>query len=260
MFDMQNIGRKISALRKERDMTQMELADQMGISFQAVSNWERGNSMPDIGKLPELAKILNVSVDELLGDEKAAGAVEKALQPETHGPMNPQEFAQVAPLMKPRQAEEAADRIDFSGLSLKDVLTLAPFISQKTIDKLALKAAENENAGFRDLCCLAPFMSRDVIDKLFLSGESQSVSKLAAIAPFVSMDAMDAMVARLVNQEDVSMNKLAGLAPFMSRETLRWVAKKGIDRDGFRGITALLPFLGKDFLEDSLERSSYFQK
>ena len=38
-------------------MTQMELADRMGISFQVVSNWERGNSMPDISKLPELAEI-----------------------------------------------------------------------------------------------------------------------------------------------------------------------------------------------------------
>lgn len=44
MFNMQKIGRKISELRKDKNMTQMELADQMGISFQAVSNWERGVS------------------------------------------------------------------------------------------------------------------------------------------------------------------------------------------------------------------------
>ena len=47
MLNMERVGRKISELRRERNMTQMELADQMGISFQAVSNWERGNSMPD---------------------------------------------------------------------------------------------------------------------------------------------------------------------------------------------------------------------
>ena len=44
MFDMQRIGRKIFEFRKSRNMTQMELADQLGISFQAVSNWERGVS------------------------------------------------------------------------------------------------------------------------------------------------------------------------------------------------------------------------
>ena len=48
MLNMERVGRKISELRRERNMTQMELADQMGISFQAVSNWERGTSMPDI--------------------------------------------------------------------------------------------------------------------------------------------------------------------------------------------------------------------
>lgn len=44
MFNMENIGLKISELRKSKDMTQMELADKMNISFQAVSNWERGVS------------------------------------------------------------------------------------------------------------------------------------------------------------------------------------------------------------------------
>ena len=41
MFSMQEIGIRISALRKQQNRTQMELADRLGISFQAVSNWER---------------------------------------------------------------------------------------------------------------------------------------------------------------------------------------------------------------------------
>ena len=45
MFDTKIIGKKIAALRKAKDMTQMELADKLGISFQAVSNWERGGSL-----------------------------------------------------------------------------------------------------------------------------------------------------------------------------------------------------------------------
>lgn len=47
-MNMQAIGKKISALRKERDMTQVDLADKLGVTYQAVSSWERGNSMPDI--------------------------------------------------------------------------------------------------------------------------------------------------------------------------------------------------------------------
>ena len=44
MFDMKQVGKQIADLRKENNMTQMELADKMGVSFQAVSNWERGIS------------------------------------------------------------------------------------------------------------------------------------------------------------------------------------------------------------------------
>ena len=54
MFNMKQVGRKIVALRKAQNMTQTELADKMNVSFQAVSNWERGNSMPDLSKLPQL--------------------------------------------------------------------------------------------------------------------------------------------------------------------------------------------------------------
>ena len=60
-FDMHRIGRTIAQLRREHNMTQMQLADEMNVSFQAVSNWERGQSMPDISKLPELAELFGVT-------------------------------------------------------------------------------------------------------------------------------------------------------------------------------------------------------
>ena len=59
MFNMKQVGKKIVSLRKSRNMTQTELADKMDVSFQAVSNWERGNSMPDISKLPQLAALFD---------------------------------------------------------------------------------------------------------------------------------------------------------------------------------------------------------
>ncbi len=43
-FDMCRIGQTIARMRREHDMTQMQLADEMGVSFQAVSNWEQGVS------------------------------------------------------------------------------------------------------------------------------------------------------------------------------------------------------------------------
>ena len=67
MFETVKVGRRIAQFRKKKNMTQFELADALGISFQAVSNWERGNSMPDISRLSELAEIFDVSVDDILG-------------------------------------------------------------------------------------------------------------------------------------------------------------------------------------------------
>ena len=68
MFDMTCVGHNICMLRKSIGITQMELADRLGISFQAVSNWERGISMPDISKLNELSALFNVSIDEILSE------------------------------------------------------------------------------------------------------------------------------------------------------------------------------------------------
>lgn len=60
------LGRKIAQLRKEKGMTQLELAGLMGVTDKAVSKWERDLSYPDITTLPRLAEVLGVSVDELL--------------------------------------------------------------------------------------------------------------------------------------------------------------------------------------------------
>ena len=62
---------KIKKLRKDKDMTQEQLAEYMGVSPQAVSRWETGTTCPDIFALPALAELFGITVDGLLGvDEK----------------------------------------------------------------------------------------------------------------------------------------------------------------------------------------------
>lgn len=68
----QTLGQKIAELRKEKGMTQLELANQLNITDKAVSKWERDISCPDINTFPKIAEILGVSVDELLKSSKAA--------------------------------------------------------------------------------------------------------------------------------------------------------------------------------------------
>ncbi|MGL5245898.1 MAG: helix-turn-helix domain-containing protein, partial [Sarcina sp.] len=61
-----NIGETILKLRKERKITQEQLAGMVGVSAGAVSKWERSNSTPDITLLAPIARALNTSLDILL--------------------------------------------------------------------------------------------------------------------------------------------------------------------------------------------------
>ena len=74
MMDM-TIGKRIALLRKEKGLTQEELASHMGVSPQAVSKWENDQTCPDISALPKLARLLGVSVDELLEGKQELPAV-----------------------------------------------------------------------------------------------------------------------------------------------------------------------------------------
>ncbi|MGN0628229.1 MAG: helix-turn-helix domain-containing protein [Oscillospiraceae bacterium] len=61
-----SMGEIISTLRKERNMTQRELAEKLNVTDKAVSKWERGLSCPDVSSLPKLAEALGVPVETLL--------------------------------------------------------------------------------------------------------------------------------------------------------------------------------------------------
>ena len=66
------IGENIKRMRRKRNLTQEEMAAHLGISFQSVSKWERGDGYPDITMLPALANYFGISVDELLGMSEIA--------------------------------------------------------------------------------------------------------------------------------------------------------------------------------------------
>lgn len=67
-----HIGKNIRRLRRERNLTQEEVAAHLGISFQSISKWERGDGYPDITMLPALSHYFGVSTDELLGMNELA--------------------------------------------------------------------------------------------------------------------------------------------------------------------------------------------
>ena len=77
---MENFGERLATLRKERGMSQEDLAEKLQLTRQTISNWETGASTPDISFLVSLAEVFEVSVDSLLG-RSASHQKEKAKDP-----------------------------------------------------------------------------------------------------------------------------------------------------------------------------------
>ncbi len=70
MIDQVKIGAFLRELRKEKNKTQEEIADDFRVSSRSVSRWENGNTLPDLGMLVELADYYNVDISEIIDGER----------------------------------------------------------------------------------------------------------------------------------------------------------------------------------------------
>lgn len=66
MLNIEQIGKFLTLLRKENNLTQKDVAEKLNVSFQSISKWERGNSLQNIETLHELSILYNISIDEIL--------------------------------------------------------------------------------------------------------------------------------------------------------------------------------------------------
>lgn len=65
-MNQEKIGKFISELRNERNMTQQQLADKLNVTDRAISNWENGRRLPDISLMKELCSYFNITIDKLI--------------------------------------------------------------------------------------------------------------------------------------------------------------------------------------------------
>ena len=65
------VGANIKRLRKEKGLSQKELAEKLNVIDKTISRWECGYGLPDVNLLPEIAKIFGISIEELIGEESA---------------------------------------------------------------------------------------------------------------------------------------------------------------------------------------------
>lgn len=236
MFDTRTTGKKIAALRKAKNMTQMELADEMGVSYQAVSNWERGNSMPDIGKLPQLALILGCSVDEILGESKETELVEHIIQGTEKEYIEETDtgadvITNVAPMVRPEQTKEMVQTV------------IKKSNDQKSEERTA-KGAEKKKSkvSLKDLVSLAPFLDEEYLDELVEQIDvGTDLKAMVGLAPFLSEEALDILVEKAIEQGEIK--ECVGLFPFLSDKSLHKLADYMLKNGGGSALKKIMPFL-----------------
>lgn len=286
MFDTVKVGRIISQKRKEHNMTQMQLADALGISFQAVSNWERGNSMPDISKLPELAELFGCSIEELLGGGTSAGNVEKLAKGEGQG-LSLGEIAEVAPVLTPEvldEAVESARRGDTPSVACGDSSLQEGAEGESDDEDFDEEIDEEDEEGededeeddeedeeeprrfhafwkrtgrgarahIRDGKTVYILGAEKSGEKRKDKAKSKRLKELVMLAPFLSSERLRELVEEL-RGEGYTVSELVPLAPFLSEEELDALIELAEADDG--ELAALAPFLSQETLKKLAERS-----
>lgn len=79
-MEQKKVGGFLKELRKERNMTQQQLAEQLNVSTRTVSRWETGTNMPDISVLVELAEFYDVSIPEIIDGERKSGKMDEEIK------------------------------------------------------------------------------------------------------------------------------------------------------------------------------------
>ncbi|MFD1440815.1 helix-turn-helix domain-containing protein [Lacticaseibacillus hegangensis] len=252
IFDARHIGQQIAAGRKAKNMTQSALADQLNVSYQAVSNWERSQSLPDIDKYAQLAKVLDLNLDDLIGAE---GARTVTIMDDDSAPVDARTLAEAAPVMKPAQVEQKAARLSPNLTTLKEI---APFLSSTTLKEKVM--AQIAQPGFAQMLVqIAPFMATADLDAVIAAGvpaDDDHLEELFKLAPFRQTTSNDQLGSQLLKARG-SLNAVKKLLPFMSHNVVNELfttrAQADLTADD---LTALAPFVSETVLADHVRQLS----
>jgi transcriptional regulator with XRE-family HTH domain len=267
MLNASLIGSYISELRKKKDLTQVELAEKLNVSHQAVSKWERGESLPDVGTLVTVGKLFGTSVDDILSGgisgsqprnvgklvEKLSDKLpEQAAELLNSGESEVEGFVSLAPLLKTSTIENVANKVSHQTFDLEHLVELSPFMEKESLDEFVNKM-DSTNISWEQITSLAPFIKHSTLSELVSNLESSlNLEELIEIAPFLGND-----LDRLVLNTDLTSewDHVVGLAPFLKSETLiRLVNNSKTGKLSMEMLISVAPFLG-NYLNQLLEET-----
>lgn len=225
MFDMQKVGERIAALRRRENMTQAELAEKLGISYQAVSSWERGATMPDISKLLELSRALGTSVDALLGGEMTEDTARVAAEE----PIEKVE-AQASEMQEGAEAERAEASSFGDGMQdmmarLREQLREQMENVRENLLQIKQQFAESKAEGQATVTIQQTGKNQYVIhipdeedDECIESHGRMTVDAVSALASHMDQDMLEDVLVDAINDGDEDM---AGeIASYLEPETI----------------------------------------
>ena len=241
MLDMKQLGKRIKNARTKKNLTQMELADRVGVSYQAVSNWERGGSMPDIAKIPDIARELGLSISELLEEEdhpSAAAAVNKALN-DPEAVFSPSELAEIAPIIPPDELKEKVKKTPGNTkYDLRALVELAPYLDDDYLNELIRDAELSDMSGILEL---APYLSDEALTDISCRLEPDRTDGLAELAEYLSNEALDSLTDRLLREGKTAA--LMEIVDYLSAESVRKMADHLLKSKDIEGLSKIKDYL-----------------
>lgn len=260
-MNINNIGIFIATLRKELNMTQSDVADALHISHQAVSKWERLESLPDITLLPELAKLFNVTMEELLQGKRfkeeerqninsheeifindvAIENIEEAKQALRIIENKTEILKEIAPITKPKVLDQVMNDIEFDLEEIEDFL---PFLGAEVFDKIINQAIKTHTIHKLQEE-IYPFLNEEHKDKLieyYINHETDM--DVEELYPFISSAHKEKLIHHFFCRDD--MNSLEELYPFLGVKEKNIVIDKFIEAKAYKYIEDLMPFIDEE--------------
>ncbi len=178
MFDTKKFGGYLSRLRKKADMTQMELADRLNLTRQAISRYEHGDSFPDVSILVLIADIFGITLDELIDSGEPTRGEFRILEgiaggDESVKAENIEDIVGVAPYLKPSVLTKLSAGLSAQGIDISNIISLAEYLNDDSVIFM-LENAKFETISIDFLEKLMPFLetkSKYTIFQKILDGE-----------------------------------------------------------------------------------------
>ena len=178
MFDTKKFGGYLSRLRKNADMTQMELADRLDLTRQAISRYEHGDSFPDVSILVLIADIFHITLDELINSGEPTRGESVILEgvatgDETVTAENIEDIVSLAPYLKPSVLTKLSAGLSKQGIDISNIISLAEYLNDDSVISM-LENAKFETVSLELLERLMPFLevkSKYTIFQKILDGE-----------------------------------------------------------------------------------------